>query len=281
MNTTSEHTTITREIAVGQRFEFGRNWTAFLALLDEERIGTACASVQEMLGVDDLRGKTFLDIGCGSGIFSLAARRLGARVHSFDYDPASVACAQELRRRYYPEDAEWMIETGSALDRAYLGQLGVFDVAYAWGVLHHTGAMWAAIENVVPAIAPGGLLFLSIYNDQGGISRRWLAVKRLYNRLPSLLRYPLLWAVCCKFWWRPMLKDFLLGRPFRSWREVKRSRGMSAWHDVVDWVGGYPFEVAKPEQVFDFYRNRGFELIRLKTKGASLGCNEFVFLRRS
>ncbi len=273
-------TTISQEVAAGKRFEFGRNWTAFLALLNEERIQTACASLREMLGVEDLQGKNFLDVGCGSGLFSLAARRLGARVYSFDYDPASVACAQELRRRYHPQDPSWNVRTGSALDPGYLKQLGVFDVVYSWGVLHHTGAMWTALDNVAPLVAPGGALFISIYNDQGTASRRWLAVKRLYNRLPHYLRYPLLWGVCCKLWWRRVLKDFLLGRPFRSWREVRRSRGMSAWHDVVDWVGGYPFEVAKPEQIFDFYRIRGFLLAKLKTCGGSLGCNQFVFVRR-
>jgi SAM-dependent methyltransferase len=273
--------TISQEIAAGQRFEFGRNWAAFLTLLDEERIRNACASLQEMLGVEHLHGARFLDLGCGSGLFSLAARRLGARVHSFDFDPASVACTQELRRRYYPEDSDWTIETGSALDTTYLTQLGVFEVVYSWGVLHHSGAMWTALGNVAPLVAPGGMLFISIYNDQGTASRRWLAVKRLYNRLPGPLRYPLVGGVCWLLWWRRILKDFLLGRPFRSWREVKHSRGMSAWRDVVDWTGGYPFEVAKPEQIFDFYRDRGFLLTGLKTCGGSLGCNEFVFQRRA
>ena len=52
---------------------------------------------------------------------------------------------------------------------------------------------------------------------------------------------------------------------------------MSFWQDLIDWVGGYPFEVSTPEQIFDFYRARGFTLPRLHTCGGSLGCNEFVF----
>jgi len=281
MNAPPAEATSTSEIAAGKRFEFGRNWAAFIESLDEQRIASACSSLQEMLGVADLKGKSFVDVGSGSGLFSLAARRMGARVHSLDYDPQSVGCTEELRRRYFPNDADWTVEMGSALDAAYLSRLGKFDVVYSWGVLHHTGAMWEALANVVPLVEENGTLFVAIYNDQGRTSRRWLAVKRAYNRLPRQLRFLVLWPAFWHLWWRRIVKDFLLLRPFHSWREIKRMRGMSAWRDVVDWVGGYPFEVAKPEQIFDFYRARGFVLTRMKTDGGSLGCNEFVFVKES
>lgn len=135
----TEHAT---EIARGERFEFGANWAQFLNVLNDERIALAEQSLRTMLGVNDLQGKRFLDIGSGSGLFSLVARRLGAAVHSFDYDPRSVACTAELKRRYYPDDPDWVVEQGSALDKDYLQTLGQWDVVYSWGVLHHTGAMW-------------------------------------------------------------------------------------------------------------------------------------------
>src|SRR5437016_3938870 len=168
------------EIARGERFEFGKNWSRFLDLLDDARIVRAEESLKEMLEIETLEGKSFVDIGSGSGLFSLAARRLGARVHSLDYDPHSVACTAELRRRYFPNDPEWTVEEGSALDPSYLRALGTFDVVYSWGVLHHTGSMWPALENVVPLAREGSLLFLAIYNDQGKTSRRWTTVKRAY-----------------------------------------------------------------------------------------------------
>lgn len=90
------------EIAMGRRFAFGENWRRFLETLSEERVREAGRSLREMLEMPSLSGLSFLDVGCGSGLFSLAARRLGARVRSFDYDPASVACALELRRRFFP-----------------------------------------------------------------------------------------------------------------------------------------------------------------------------------
>ncbi len=270
-----------QEVASGDRFEFGRNWAEFLKRLNDGRIAIAEDSLAEYLETRNLGGLSFLDAGCGSGIFSLAARRLGARVVSFDYDPHSVACARELKRRYFPGDPDWTIAEGSVLDPAFLSGLGEFDIVYSWGVLHHTGAMWQALANVVPPVRPGGRLFLSIYNDQGKISRRWRSVKQLYNRLPPALRFLVLWPVGVHLWWRPVVKDFLLLRPFHQWRDYVRRRGMSPWHDVVDWVGGYPFEVAKPEEIFSFYRKRGFSLEVLSTCGGTLGCNQFVLRRKA
>jgi len=271
------------EVTRGERFEFGKNWSRFLDVLDDERIREAEASLKKMLEVESLAGKSFLDIGSGSGLFSLAARRLGARVHSFDYDPQSVACAAELKRRYFPNDADWTIEEGSALDADYIKSLGAFDVVYSWGVLHHTGQMWKALENARLPVAPGGKLFIAIYNDMGTQSARWKWIKRTYNDLPRALRVPFTVAVSAPGEAKSILRSLLslkVGDYVRSWTKYGRNnRGMSRWHDIVDWVGGYPYEVAAPEEIFDFYRARGFTLTTLKCGGVGLGCNEYVFVR--
>src|ERR1051325_1002529 len=162
-----------QEVAAGERFEFGRNWSRFLETLTDREIAQAENSLRKMLGVDTLAGQSFVDIGSGSGLFSLAARRLGARVHSLDYDPHSVACTAELRRRYFPNDTEWTVEEGSALDADYVASLGSFDMVYSWGVLHHTGAMWQALDHAQRPVAAGGKLFVAIYNDTGSQSARW------------------------------------------------------------------------------------------------------------
>lgn len=272
----SEHA---RAVQQGERFRFGANWARFLEALNDERIEEAKASLRRMLGVESLSGLTFLDIGSGSGLFSLAARSLGATTHSFDYDPQSVACTRELRQRYFPDDPRWVVETGSVLDGNYLARLGRFDVVYSWGVLHHTGQMWNALGSVAALVKPGGRLFIAIYNDQGRSSRMWLAVKKTYNALPSSLRMIVLVPSVCRLWLPTMVRDLASGRPFRTWKSYGKQRGMSPWRDVVDWVGGYPFEVAKPDQLFDFFRDRGFTLERLTTCGGGHGCNELVFLR--
>lgn len=268
-----------REVTGGERFAFGENWAAFLRVLDDDRVAAATESLVAMLGKRDLTGLRFLDIGSGSGLSSLVARRLGAQVTSFDYDPSSVGCTLELRRRYAPDDPDWRVEQGSALDPAYLASLGRFDVVYSWGVLHHTGEMWKGLGLAADAVRPGGVLFIAIYNDQGAWSRRWGRIKRFY--CSGRLGKTVVSAVAIPYWVsRNLVADLLWGRnPLRQYREYRRRRGMSVTHDWFDWLGGYPFEVAKPEEILEFYRARGFELTRLRTCGGSVGCNEYVFLR--
>jgi 2-polyprenyl-6-hydroxyphenyl methylase/3-demethylubiquinone-9 3-methyltransferase len=270
------------DVRRGERFRFGENWTRFVASLSEERIRQAESSLREMLGVQDLKGRRFLDIGSGSGLFSLAARRLGATVHSFDYDPQSVACTEGLRRRFFPDDPEWTVEEGSALDAEYLRRLGKFEIVYSWGVLHHTGQMWTALENATLPLAEGGTLFISIYNDMGPESARWRRIKRNYCRLPHVLRTPYAVLVMLPHEARHAGRSLLDGRPLdyvRSWTRYSGMRGMSRWHDIIDWVGGYPYEYASVEVILDFYRKRDFVPVKVK-QGLGIGCSEFVLRHR-
>lgn len=268
-----------KQIESGDRFEFGENWSRFLRVLDDERIEEARKSLQAMLEIESLEGKTFLDIGSGSGLFSLAARSLGAKVRSFDFDPQSVACAHELKRRYFADDPDWLIHEGSVLDKDFLASLGQHDIVYSWGVLHHTGHMWQALENAATCVVPNGHLFISIYNDQGRTSAHWRRVKKIY--CSGWLGRLLVQAIYIPYFGlRGLAWDLLsLRNPGRRYADHKKQRGMSKVHDWYDWLGGYPFEVAKPEEIFAFYRARGFELRRLLTCAGGLGCNQFVFFR--
>lgn len=279
---TGKDMTHANELATGERFAFGQNWTNFLNTLNEERIQEAKKSLKEMLEVTSLEGKSFCDAGSGSGLFSLAARQMGASVHSFDYDPQSVACTAELKKRYFPDDPVWVVEEGSVLDSDYLAKTGQFDIVYSWGVLHHTGKMYDAIENVGRLVRTGGTFFIAIYNNMGGASKRWTWIKQMYCRLPRPLRLSFAVSVAAPIQLYSLLVYTMQGKfgLFIDERlNYKKKRGMSWWHDQIDWIGGYPYEDAKPEEIFDFCKARGFHLERLTTCGGGIGCNQFVFSR--
>ena len=260
------------------RFGFGKNWQQFSALVSEERITQAEQSLQGILNCESLQGCRFLDIGSGSGLFSLAAIRLGARVVSFDYDTHSVACTEALQQKFRQDTKDWIIHQGSILNADFVTSLGSFDVVYSWGVLHHTGNMWQALDNARLPLKKGGRLFIALYNDQGILSSFWKKVKKLYcssrtGRIAVMsICIPALLAA-------GLVLDIFKGRnPCARYREYKqKNRGMSVYYDWVDWLGGYPFEVAKPEQVVAFYKERGLTLQTLKTT-KSWGNNEFVFV---
>lgn len=261
-----------------RRFPFGRNWQRFLSMLNEERIAEAVRSLKDRLGVESLEGMTFLDIGSGSGLFSLAAMHLGcSRVHSFDYDTQSVACTLEIKQRYFPHANHWTIEQGDVLNSDYLSRLGEWDVVYSWGVLHHTGNMSQALENVIPLVADKGILFIAIYNDQDIMSFFWKKVKVAYNQMPRIFQLIVELVFIVLFTFELFFADILRRRnPLKRYSGRGR-RGMGFYRDLIDWLGGYPFEVAKPEAIFRFYRDRGFILKELVTCGGKHGCNEFVF----
>jgi SAM-dependent methyltransferase len=269
-------TTVT-QAAQNDRFRFGENWQSFLQTVGDKEIRLAEDSMRKLLQRDSLIGLRFLDIGCGSGLFSLAARNLGATVHSFDFDAQAVACAQTLKAKYWQADAQWTIEQGSILDDRQLQRLGVFDVVYAWGVLHHTGEMRRAISNAATLVAPDGVLAIALYRKTA-LCPFWTAEKRWYASAPP-------WAqrVARSIYITAMRANFRLkSLDFRHYVDNYQSiRGMDYYHDVHDWMGGYPYESISPDELRSLAADLSLTCIRSNCHPPGIGlfgsgCDEYV-----
>lgn len=252
------------------RFSFGKNWAGYSKQISAETVSASISHIKSLLQVDNLDNSTFLDVGSGSGLSSLAASRLGADVMAFDYDEDSVACTRSIQNQF--DSATWPVKQGSVLDKQFMQSLGEYDYVYSWGVLHHTGDLDLAMNNILIPLKEKGVLYLALYNDQGWISKYWYLVKYLYNQ-NDLLRFLMI------FLHSPYL--YFMRIAYRKY--IKREpleRGMHLWFDMLDWLGGYPFEVITPEKVIDFYRQHGLVLKHSVLCGNKHGCNEFVFQKQ-
>lgn len=260
-------------------FAFGANWRRYLGKITRERSANAQRSLTDFLGFRDFKGKTFLDIGCGTGLFSYAAFRLGAeRIVSFDRDPLSVECCKQLQQQADNPEC-WEVYEASILDPGFVSRLGTFDIVYAWGSLQHTGRMWDALKASAGLVKQGGYLYLAIYNEVHGWmgSDFWLRFKRAYNVLPRPLQFLVdTGAIPIYFAARWLHSDKLVA----DVQNYESSRGMYWRTDLSDWLGGLPYEYATVEQVFRFVRAYCDELSlhNLKTTN-SLANNWYLFKR--
>lgn len=262
------------------RFGFGNNWLDYSSDLTEEQHNNASLSLIRLLDRDSLKGLRFLDIGSGSGIFSLAAYRLGADVTSFDYDINSVRATTRLRLNVGASEKLWSVFQGDILDISETGMMDVDpDIIYAWGVLHHTGNLHLGLNNTIKLARKSGcMVIVAIYNYQPVLSDIWKLVKRMYN-MNSFCKYALTAILLPYFVFKQVVLNLVkLRHPFHMISKRERGRGMSFYHDVIDWVGGYPFETMSASEVVETFTSSGFRLKKARVVH-SHGCNEFVFER--
>ncbi len=259
------------------RFEFGSNWYKYVRKnLTDERIAIAKAHLLDFLDVKDLNGIAFLDIGCGSGVHSLAAQLSGAsKIHSFDYDEQSVA-ATEFCRAKTRSKGNWVVERGDVLDRDYMNGLGQWPLVYSWGVLHHTGDVWQALANAMETVAPDGRFYVALYSeDREKRLQYWLDIKERYaNAGPLKKELMFLHNVLSdRMKWKP----WKIGKLMRQAKKSKESRGMSLFTDIRDWLGGWPMQFVKDQDVVQFAEARGFSLEKIVQIEAN---TEFLFRRK-
>lgn len=264
--------------APADAFAFGKNWQRYVdRYLDTERVASARKSLRDLVE-EELVGRTFVDIGAGSGLFSLCAYEEGAEVVSVDVDPDSVASCRLLRARAGDPET-WTVLEGSILDDGLVDRLPKGDVVYSWGVLHHTGDMYTAIEHAARIVRPGGLFVIAIYNRATGRffdSDRWLAIKRRYNHSSRPMQR-LMEGAHFLYWLFALLHA--RRSPIRVARDYRRNRGMAVGTDLLDWLGGYPYEYATVDEITAFCRDRlGLTPIKvLGNPSTGTGNNQFVF----
>jgi 2-polyprenyl-6-hydroxyphenyl methylase/3-demethylubiquinone-9 3-methyltransferase len=243
-------------------FSFGENWQDYLLQVSEEDINRSQKEIVDLFGAENINNKTVIDIGCGSGIHSLVFLRLkAASVVSFDYDQKSVEASKILQKKYW-DHANWKIVQASVLDKRFMDSLGRYDIVYSWGVLHHTGKMWEAVENCLDIVKPGGFFLLGIYGDVKNYQRD-LKLKQSYNAASGTVKK---WMIYKRIIKKIIFMSLKLQNPLQ-WNE-KRGRGMNYYNDLVDWLGGLPYEVASEDEVVRFFADRNFVLKRLNVRRA-------------
>ena len=247
--------------------------------LTDEKIEEAKKSLVEFLGgMDRIKNKTFVDIGCGSGLFSLVAIKLGAsKVVSVDVDDFSMACVRHLREKENNPES-WKIKKGSALDKNFINSLGQFDSVYSWGVLHHTGEMYKAFDNVKNLIKPDGYFYLAIYNKNTkckleGTSEFWLKAKKIYNESSNVVK-KIMELIYSGYFILGLLANFK--NPISYIKNYQTTRGMNFFTDIKDWLGGYPYEYASVQEIKDYFKKYNL-LCEKNTEVRSIGCNEYLF----
>lgn len=251
-------------------FSFGENWKDYVGTIDNDDITSANEDITDWLSENEITDKDIIDIGCGSGIHSYCFYKHGAnKLVSVDADPRSVEATSLLRDRA-EQPSNWTVSVGSILDDSLLENLGKFDVVYSWGVLHHTGEMWQAIENASTLAKPGGLFWISLYSKGPGYPKD-LAIKQKYNKLSNVGKKIFIARKIVKIMWKRLKK----GKNPITWNE-KVGRGMHKYHDIIDWYGGLPYEVASKDEIESFLDKRNFNLVRAQeTKERT--CSVYLF----
>jgi SAM-dependent methyltransferase len=253
-------------------FSFGKNWRSFVDTVSEDSVARALENIEAWLGREGVAGKSIIDIGSGSGIHSLCFHMLGAeRVFSLDVDPKSVESTRLLWQKA-GRPTNWTVAHGSILDSDFVSTIESYDLVYSWGVLHHTGSMWQAIENAGRLVKKSGLFWIAIY-VKGETYERDLRLKRSYNEATPFGKKMIEWREILRI----MRKRLSEGKNPLAWNQ-KRGRGMNTYHDLVDWLGGLPYEVATADEIVSFCEARGFKLKRVDDREANI---VYLFSRES
>lgn len=257
-----------------KQFNFGENWENFSKnQLSSTKIQEAKKDFVKFFQNESIKNQTFIDIGFGQGMSLLIANTLGAITVGNDINPLSEKVL-EFNKSYFSDIKEISIPIiiGSILKESTLNAIRQineqYDIVHSWGVLHHTGEMWEAINNSSELVNKNGKFIIAIYNKHWS-SPLWHTIKKTYNYSPKFIKK----LIISIFYFIILIAKFSV--TFKN--PFKKERGMSFYYDVIDWVGGYPYEYANKEEIQTYIENLGFQLIYYNKAQVPTGCNEYVF----
>jgi len=166
-------------LTAGSPDRFGYEWHRYAEMRPEYEEQFRDWTVH--LQPEDWRGKTFLDVGCGTGRNSYWPMTYGAAGgKAIDVDDASLAVA---RRNLAPFPA-MSVEKKSAYE---IDESDAYDVVFSIGVIHHLQSPERAIAQMVRAAKPGGRVLIWVYGYENNewIVRFFDPLRRaLFSRLP-------------------------------------------------------------------------------------------------
>ena len=261
------------------RFSFGANWTSFNFISGPQQLEYSKLHLENLIGTKSIANVKIIDIGSGSGLHAQSFLELGAKfVKCIDIDRESVQTTID-RLNAYSADT-WSVEIADILDIEVV-EREKYDVVFSWGVLHHTGNLFLALQNASNFCKPGGLLVLAIYRKTW-LCNFWKLEKRLYNNCPLFFRRIIDLAFASLI----LIAKWILGTSPRTHiQEYSKRRGMDFMTDIRDWLGGFPYESANPKQIENILADKGFFLLHSNIRKRQIGffgsgCNEYVFQRR-
>lgn len=257
------------------QFDFGQNWKEYSEnVLDNTRLNQARIAFDELTHDISFEGKTFVDIGFGQGMSLIIATEKAEKTVGCDINPKCDQVLKANQKVFSKSTKEIPTVVGSILEPKVVEAILAknndekYDIVHSWGVLHHTGDMMAAVKHATSLVKPNGYFILAIYNRHWS-SLPWLFIKWAYCKSPKFIQklfigifYPIIW-----------LAKFLVTGKNPNIKE----RGMDFYYDVVDWVGGYPYEYASIDEMNIIMKNFGFKCLKSVSPPTPTGCNEFVY----
>ncbi len=216
---------------------------------------------------EEVKGKTVLDAGCGTGVFSIIFARNGAaKVTGIDISPGSLGTARGLKEKFGLANAEFQQQ-----DMLHLSfRDASFDIVWAWGTVHHTTDPLGAITELIRVLKPGGSLFLAIYKQT---SVTWIheIIRKTMIRTPRWS-----WNVLAKagaFMLTPVV--------FLFKRRQKSRKGEKLSELILDWYFVPIRHYYTPEEIRVFLERKKFRIEKyLAHSGRFNSSSNFIYKAR-